>query len=120
MENGEFREDLYYRLKVITIQLPPLRERKEDIVGLAQIFLTEFSNKTGKKVQGITRDAMKILTSHNWPGNVRELKNAMESAVVLCKDAMITQDDIITSGIRDNDGIMQEQGVAESYGKGWR
>jgi len=110
VEKGEFREDLYYRLKVITIQIPPLRERKEDIIGLAQIFITEFSNKTGKKVQGITKEAVNLLTSYNWPGNVRELKNVIEAAVVLCRDSMITPDEIVTSGIMDVKAAVPENG----------
>jgi len=99
VRDGQFREDLYYRLKVITINLPPLRQRKEDIPGLVQIFLTEFSNKTGKRIVGITNDAMDLMKSYDWPGNVRELKNVIESAVVLCK-----QDTIIAEEIRHSIG----------------
>jgi transcriptional regulator with PAS, ATPase and Fis domain len=99
VKEGAFREDLYYRLKVITISLPPLRERVEDIPGLTQIFLTEFSNKAGKKVAGITKEALSMLTHYDWPGNVRELKNMIESAVVLCKGDMITTDDLLLSGM---------------------
>jgi DNA-binding NtrC family response regulator len=99
VKEGAFREDLYYRLKVITISLPPLRERVQDIPGLTQIFLTEFSNKAGKKVAGITKEALSMLTHYDWPGNVRELKNMIESAVVLCKGDMITTDDLLLSGM---------------------
>jgi DNA-binding NtrC family response regulator len=101
VEDGEFREDLFYRLKVITIQLPPLRERKDDIPGLAQIFLTEYSSKMGKNVNGISREGMDMLMSHHWPGNVRELKNIIQSAVVLCRGTTIIPDDILPSGIFD-------------------
>jgi DNA-binding NtrC family response regulator len=101
VESGEFREDLFYRLKVFTINLPPLRDRKEDIIGLAQVFLTEFGNKTGKTVTGFSREAMDMLLSHNWPGNVRELKNIVQSAVVLSKGPVITPDEILPSGIFD-------------------
>jgi len=94
VKDGEFREDLYYRLKVITIEIPPLRERKDDIPGLAQIFLTEFCNRTGKKITGFSKEAVKLLMDHRWPGNVRELKNVIESAVVLCAGEVITPDDI--------------------------
>jgi DNA-binding NtrC family response regulator len=94
VKEGKFREDLYYRLKVITIELPPLRERKEDIAGLSQIFLTEFSNRTGKTITGFSKEAVDLLMAHRWPGNVRELKNVVESAVVLCKKDVITPDDI--------------------------
>jgi len=99
---GEFREDVFYRLKVFTIQLPPLRDRKEDIIGLAQVFLTEFSNKTGKTVTGFSREAMDMLLAHTWPGNVRELKNIIQSAVVLSKDSIITPDEILPSGMFDH------------------
>ncbi len=102
VEEGTFREDLYYRLKVITIDLPPLRERKEDIVGLSQIFVSDFSSKTGKKVTGISKDAMNMLLAYHWPGNVRELKNIIESSVVMCNTDMITPDDILPSGIFDH------------------
>lgn len=101
VERGEFREDLFYRLKVFTINLPPLRDRKEDIVGLAQVFLIEFSNKTGKGVTGFSREAIDMLLSYNWPGNVRELKNIVQSAVVLSKGPIITPDEILPSGIFD-------------------
>jgi len=101
VEDGEFREDLFYRLRVITINLPPLRERKDDIPGLAQIFLTEFSHKMGKNVNGISREAMDMLMGHHWPGNIRELKNIIQSAVVLCQGTNIIPDDILPSGIFD-------------------
>ena len=101
VDKGEFREDLFYRLKVITIQLPPLRERKEDIAGLAQIFLSEFNSSAGKNVTAISRDAMDMLLSHHWPGNVRELKNIIQSAVVLCQGSTIIPEDILPSGVFD-------------------
>ncbi|HNQ85507.1 MAG TPA: sigma-54 dependent transcriptional regulator [Deltaproteobacteria bacterium] len=101
VDSGEFREDLFYRLRVITITIPPLRERREDIVGLSQIFLSEFCEKAGKKVNGFTLEAMDLLLSHHWPGNVRELKNIIQSAVVLCRGNVITPEDILPSGIFD-------------------
>jgi len=104
VEEGTFREDLYYRLKVISIKLPSLRERKEDIAGLVQVFLSEFTKKTGKKIMGIEKEAMNILFAHQWHGNVRELKNVIESAVVLCKANIIGPDEILLSGIGDEKG----------------
>ncbi|KPJ60705.1 MAG: hypothetical protein AMJ46_05475 [Latescibacteria bacterium DG_63] len=80
----KFREDLYYRLKVITIEVPPLRERKEDIPLLVDAFINEFNELHGKKVQGITRGAMDLFMQHYWPGNVRELRNCIEGMVVFC------------------------------------
>ncbi len=87
---GDFREDLYYRLNVVNINIPPLRDRKEDIPGLAEHFLAKFSGETGKKVEGIEPAAMDMLTRYDWPGNVRELENIIERAVVLEKGETVT------------------------------
>jgi DNA-binding NtrC family response regulator len=83
---GKFREDLLYRLKVVVIELPPLRERKSDIPLLADHFIREFNEQNGKSVAGLTRGAMELLMQHEWPGNVRELRNLMEGMVVFGKD----------------------------------
>jgi two-component system, NtrC family, response regulator HydG len=88
-----FREDLFYRLNVITIQIPPLRERREDIPLLAQHFLRRYSTKNGKAITGFTDDAMDLLQTYNWPGNVRELENVIERAVVLTRASMISPAD---------------------------
>ena len=90
MAEQKFREDLYYRLNVITIQLPPLRRRREDIPLLIQHFLQKYSEENRRKVREVTADAMRILMDHNWPGNVRELENTIERAVVLCTGDRIT------------------------------
>jgi DNA-binding NtrC family response regulator len=89
-----FREDLYYRLNVIRIALPPLRERKEDIPVLAHYFVAKYTAATKKRIQGITREAMDLLAVHAWPGNVRELANAIERAVVLCSGDQIGPADL--------------------------
>ncbi len=89
VEEGKFREDLFYRINVVSIELPPLRERKEDIPLFVFHFLKEFSEKHNKRIKGIKEDAMKHLMNYSWPGNVRELKNALESAVILAKDEWI-------------------------------
>ena len=81
---GEFREDLYYRLNVFAIFVPPLRERKPDILLLADHFVEKFSREHGKKVKRISTPAIDMLASYHWPGNVRELANAIERAVVVC------------------------------------
>jgi len=87
--NGEFREDLYYRLNVVTIELPPLRERKEDIPLLAQHFLKKFAVENQKEVTDFSPQATDFLLKYDWPGNVRELENAIERAVILAKDSYI-------------------------------
>ncbi|MFO7772915.1 MAG: sigma-54 dependent transcriptional regulator [Dehalococcoidia bacterium] len=90
IEKREFREDLYYRLNVVNIELPPLRERREDIPLLAEHFLHKFASENRKEIAGFAPDAMEFLLNHDWPGNVRELENAIERAVILAKDSLIT------------------------------
>jgi transcriptional regulator with GAF, ATPase, and Fis domain len=80
---GAFREDLYYRLKVVTIRVPPLRERREDIPLLVETFVGEFNRRHGARIQGLSPDAMRLLLGYRFPGNVRELKNAIDSAAIL-------------------------------------
>lgn len=94
VKSGAFREDLYYRLKVITIRLPPLRERTEDIDVLAENFVRGYSQTAGKSVQAISEDAMERLRNYSWPGNIRQLENAIERAVVLSNQPMLTVDDL--------------------------
>jgi two-component system, NtrC family, response regulator AtoC len=94
-----FREDLYYRLNVISIELPPLRERKEDIPGLAQYFMQKFNIELGKNVQRVSEDALKVLMGHNWPGNVRELENSIERAMVVCKEGVIKPEELQLANI---------------------
>ncbi len=91
---GDFREDLYYRLNVITLEMPPLRERKEDIPLLAEHFLLHYIKETGKTVRRISRGAMDEMMLHEWPGNVRELRNAIERAVVIGKTDQIASEDL--------------------------
>ncbi len=94
LEEGTFREDLYYRLNVVAIDIPPLREHKDDIPALANFFLEKFSRDSGKNLSGITPGAMKILIDHHWPGNVRELQNVIERAVTLSAGGKLDVDDI--------------------------
>ena len=92
VEEGSFREDLFYRINTINIHIPPLRERKEDILPLAEFFLRKFSKEMGKDIKGFDREARKALLSYQWPGNVRELINVVERAVVLTRKNIITAD----------------------------
>ena len=89
MAQGQFREDLYYRLRVFEIRLPALRERRQDIRPMAEAFLEEIGAIVGRKAAGISREAYEALLSYNWPGNVRELRNALERATILCDGGMI-------------------------------
>jgi Nif-specific regulatory protein len=91
---GEFREDLYYRLNVVTVRMPPLRERKEDIVPLARFFLQKFSEDLKKPLQGFAPGAIRGLTRHNWPGNIRELENAIERAVLMADGPTVEAKDL--------------------------
>jgi Nif-specific regulatory protein len=94
VESGAFRRDLYYRLNVIPILLPPLRERREDIGLLANFFIARYAAKTGRKVKGVSPAARAYLNAYDWPGNVRELENAMERAVVLGSAEMVVPEDL--------------------------
>lgn len=94
VKEGRFREDLYYRLNVIHIHVPPLRERKEDIPLLISSFLNEFNKENGKKIVGLNNAAKAAMNKYDWPGNIRELRNCMESAVVMCSGNEITLDDL--------------------------
>ena len=87
VQAGQFREDLYYRLNVVSIEMPPLRERKDDIVPLANTFIRKFAGELKKKMDGLEPDAQKLLMRYNWPGNIRELENTIERAMLLCEDA---------------------------------
>jgi DNA-binding NtrC family response regulator len=89
VERGTFREDLFYRLQVFDIRIPPLRERRGDILMLSEAFLEEIGKSFGRPPAGLTRDAREILLRHQWPGNVRELRNALERAAILCEGGLI-------------------------------
>ena len=105
VREGTFREDLYYRLNVFTIDLPPLRGRRGDIANLAHYFLEKFSRQMNKKVQGFSPEAMQALKAHDWPGNVRELENAVERAMVVVQGDLIEKSHLplhaVMTGQRD-------------------
>jgi two-component system NtrC family response regulator len=91
---GEFREDLYYRISEITIQIPPLREREGDVVLLARSFLDQFGKEQGRSLRGFTKDALAALEGHSWPGNVRELKNRMKRATIMAETKQVSAKDL--------------------------
>jgi two-component system response regulator AtoC len=101
VEEGNFREDLYYRVNVVNIKLPPLRERKEDIPLLLNYYLSKSARKYNKDISGISKEAMAVLKNYNWPGNVRELKNVCEQAVVMSRGPAILLEDLPLSGNGD-------------------
>lgn len=111
--DGDFREDLFYRLYVVVITLPPLRERSGDVALLLTHFLAEFNAENGRSIEGFSSEAMELLMAYRWPGNVRELRNAVEQMVVLARSARI--------GVRDVPAHIREAndaGVTVSVGSG--
>jgi transcriptional regulator with PAS, ATPase and Fis domain len=89
VEQGAFRDDLYYRLQVFEIAIPPLRDRKSDVLPLAEAFLQDIARSFGRPLAGLTADAKRALLEHSWPGNIRELRNALERAAILCEGGLI-------------------------------
>jgi two-component system, NtrC family, response regulator HydG len=94
VREGRFREDLYYRLNVIAVPIPPLRDRRDDIPLLAEHFLSLYGERNGRRLAGFSRAVMEALSRHEWPGNVRELENSIERAVVLCRGSAVELDDL--------------------------
>jgi DNA-binding NtrC family response regulator len=104
IERGKFREDLYYRLAVVPIRIPPLRERQEDIPLLVQLFLARFNEKLGKQVESMAPEAMERLIAHSWPGNIRELENLMERTLLFCDHPVIRLEDLPADIAREPGG----------------
>jgi DNA-binding NtrC family response regulator len=102
VKKGLFREDLYYRVNVFPINIPPLRARPEDILPLARDFVEQFSSKMGKLSLKMSKKVEKILVSSRWDGNVRELKNCLERAVILCKGDLITEEHLPVALVKDS------------------
>ncbi|MFH1080494.1 MAG: sigma-54 dependent transcriptional regulator [Pseudomonadota bacterium] len=94
VKDGHFREDLFYRLNVVTMAIPPLRERKEDIPALIDHFLKRYAEENGKDMEGVSSEAYDLLLKYDYPGNVRELENIIERAVVICRDAVVSIEDL--------------------------
>ena len=91
VQTGRFREDLFYRLNVMAVHVPPLRERAADVPLLSHFFLDQIGRQMGKALSGFTEEAMETLTEYRWPGNVRELRNAIEHACIICPNGMIDE-----------------------------
>jgi len=115
LARGDFREDLYYRLSVFEIRLPALRERREDILPMAEAFLEEIGPAVGRPAAGISRQAHEALLSYPWPGNVRELRNALERATILCDGGLITLEHLPISVGRPSDTAAPPQETAEAF-----
>jgi DNA-binding NtrC family response regulator len=115
IQQGRFREDLYYRLKVIDIEMPPLRERKEDIPILVQHFIHKFSKELKKAVSSVSEDALKILLNYSWPGNIRELENIIQRAITLNQHEVILPEDLPASIIQKIDEKLFEKALEEKF-----
>ena len=115
VQQGRFREDLYYRLKVIDIELPPLRERREDIPILVQHFIHKFGKELKRSVSGISEGALKILVSYSWPGNVRELENIIQRGITMSQHEVILPDDLPASIIQKTDEKLFEKATEEKF-----
>jgi len=110
---GRFREDLYYRLKVFPIRVPPLRERREDIPLLAQYFLERYTREIGKPIAGISQEALEALASYDWPGNVRELENEVQRLVIQAEPGVIVGVELLSPELRKVEGVISEAGAAK-------
>jgi DNA-binding NtrC family response regulator len=108
LEEGTFREDLYYRLNVVPIDIAPLRERREDIPELTKLFITRFSGDSGKPITGISPDALQLLVGYHWPGNVRELQNVIERACALAQGPLLGISDIHLDTLRTKPGTASD------------
>src|SRR4029079_5712671 len=94
VSDGRFRDDLYYRINVLSVDVPPLRERREDIPVLIDFFLKKHTRNTSRLVRGLTSETRKVMQDYTWPGNVRQLESAIERAILLCEGDQITIDDL--------------------------
>ena len=113
VQNGRFREDLYYRLNVVSIEVPPLRERKDDIVPLARFFIRRFAAELKKKMDGIEPDAQKLLMRYNWPGNIRELENTIERAMLMAEGHEIAAGDLRLGELSTGGGARDQTSVVK-------
>jgi two-component system response regulator GlrR len=119
VKNGQFREDLYYRIHVIPIKLPTLNERKEDIPILARHFLKKHSEEMGKNIHAFSTDAMQKLISYPWPGNIRELENTIECAMAMAKGNIITEDLILQTQNVHSESLKPFKDAKENFEKNY-
>jgi two-component system, NtrC family, response regulator AtoC len=115
VREGRFRQDLFYRLAIIAIYLPALRERKEDIAPLVEFFLNHYNRKFRKSVQGLSEETRRLLLNYDWPGNVRELKNALERAMILEEGSLLKPDDLPFSVVSGRSGSSLMEGAAAAH-----
>ncbi|HPN39102.1 MAG TPA: sigma 54-interacting transcriptional regulator, partial [Melioribacteraceae bacterium] len=116
IKNGMFREDLFYRLNVISLKMPPLRNRKEDIPLLADYFIKKYAEIDSKEIKGITNKALDKLIKFNFPGNIRELENLIERAVILCRYEYIDVNDLPNNlGIMTESGLLDPKNLKDDY-----
>jgi DNA-binding NtrC family response regulator len=115
IHQGRFREDLYYRLKVIDIELPPLRERREDIPLLVEHFVQRFGQEPKKRVSRVSEEVLKVLINYAWPGNVRELENVVQRAITLCQHDVILPEDLPASILQEPKESLLDKGIRENY-----
>ena len=111
IRQGRFREDLYYRLKVIDMEIPPLRERKEDIPLLVRHFIEKFEMELNKDISGVSEEALRILMNYSWPGNVRELENVVQRALTLSLQESISPEDLPPALVQGADENLVEKGL---------
>jgi DNA-binding NtrC family response regulator len=110
IRDGSFRNDLFYRLSVFPIQIPPLRKRKEDISLLVECFIDRYARKTGKKITRISKETLELLESYSWPGNIRELKNVVERSLIMCDTEVFLIDE---SSLRQQEPLTKSEGETE-------
>jgi DNA-binding NtrC family response regulator len=106
VKSGNFREDLYYRLNVVQLAIPPLRDRRQDIPAMLDHFLNMFNKKLNKNITKISEDVQRMFMSYSWPGNIRELQNTLEFAIVLCSGSTITVTDLTPEFIDSNKAVL--------------
>jgi two-component system NtrC family response regulator len=120
IKSGTFREDLFFRVNTVTVNLPPLRDRREDVALLAHAFLKELTEERGSKVEGFSDEVLKLMDAYSWPGNVRELRNVVERAVLFCRGPQVTVDELPASlrnepaGVRSVTGSQQARTLQEA------